>query len=163
MTTQDWILLGTLAICVGGPTTIGTAIAVRVAVRGGLALARTISTSALAGGVATTAAFIYMSAQGGGGDAPPGFPELDPAALEVETLILTFDEVDGDLVFRFGEHQFPLDRTEHLLIEAVRARQVREIHVHDNAGHTGGMILQIRNLAQTFGLQFSILEAEDIQ
>jgi len=86
MNTQDWILLGTLALCIGGPTTIGTAIAVRVAIRGGFSLARALSSGAVAGGIATAATFIYLSTQGGGDTRLPGFPEIEAAQLEVETL-----------------------------------------------------------------------------
>lgn len=159
MSAQDLLLYGSLLLFVGGPTTIGAAIAVRIAIRGGVSIARALAVASASGAIATTAAFVYMTAQGGG-DGLPGFPEVPPEALAVETLQLTFEDADNSFIFILNDMRFSTERTERLVIEAARIGTVKEITIIDTVRHSGGEVLKVRDVAQTFGLGFTIVEGD---
>lgn len=158
MTIQNVLLYGQLLLFVGGPTTIGAALAIR----GAMTLTRMAISATATGVVATTAAFLFMSAQGGGGGATiPGAPGVPVEALEVEVLVLTFEEGETGHRFRLGESTITTDEAENVIREAARIGHVRELQVHDTVDHTGGEIMRLRQSAQERNIKFTLADADD--
>lgn len=159
MSIENILLYGSLLLFVGSPTTIGAALAIRIAIRGGAHLARMIAASSVTGVVATTAAFIYMTAQGGGGaGAVPGFPGIPASALQSEEITLTFVELRDSHYFEFEGNLLELEAAEKLLFKAVGIGKVRKVRIADTVKHTGGKVLHLRETARNQNLEFEIEE-----
>jgi|GEM_PF-6221095 hypothetical protein len=160
-TIDTLMLLGTLTMFVGGPTTIAAGIATRLAVRGGMMLARRLAVGAVSGAVATGAAFIYMNAQGGGsGSGVPGFPAVSDADLAVETVTFSYEEDEGMVYFELNDNgqQYSLEDTKALINHARNLGKTKEIQINDRVGENAKPLVNLRNFTQTSGLNFNITD-----
>ena len=155
MSAGDILLYGQLLLLVGGPTAIGAALAIR----GAMTLTRLAISATATGAVAATAAFMFMTAQGGGaGSMVPGAPGIPVEALQTENLIMTFEEGEDGYLFRVGDNPVTAEEAEHVIRAAAQVGQVRELQVIDSVGHTGGEIIRLRQLAQERNIRFSLAD-----
>lgn len=162
-TIDTLMLLNTLTMFVGGPTTIAAGLATRLVVRGGIALSRRLAVGALSGAVATGAAFVYMNSQGGGGSPLSGHPNISSEVLEVEVLTLHYQEDDQSKFFQLPGDTTKLttEEAKSLISSAAEIGKTREVEIKDQVGKGSGQdIMSVRNHTQSLNLQWAPLQSE---
>jgi hypothetical protein len=163
-TMDTLMLVGSLALFVGGPTTIAAGLATRIAIRGGMMLGRRLMAGAVSGAVATGAAFIYMTATGGGGEGGiPGDLPVPTDELRAEEITFTYTQDNGEGYFAIGDHTINLTvaDVEISINAAVGIGDARTIRIVDEGDNSARDLARVRNFTQASGLEFIAGEITD--
>lgn len=157
---ETLITVLSLALFVGGPTTVAAGLALRLAIRGGVTLARRAAVAATAGVVATAAAYYYIQGNDGGGGVALALPVAGVTASDLRRESLTFhfrDAGGGVPVFYRQDSTEPLERKDVLRELAVLSEwgNLRRVEIIDEFGRGGEVISSVESVAQNFSLDFS--------
>ncbi len=158
---ETLITILSLAAFVGGPTTLAAGLAIRLAIRGGVTIARRVAVSVSVGAVATAAAYYYIQgSDGGGGGVALALPVAGVTAndLRRESITLHFrtDSNGVPMFFRDGADQ-PLDRMDVVRELSVLCQwgNLRTVDLVDEWGQGGELVSAVESVARNFNLQFN--------
>lgn len=127
-------------------------------------LGRRLMAGAVSGAVATGAAYIFMTATGGGGEgAVPGLTTISESELRVEEITLTYTQDNGEGFFEIGDDttNLTISDVEKIINAAVGFEDAKTIRIIDEGNESARDLARVRNFTQASGLEFIVGEIAD--